>query len=176
MRTLRIFTIMLAILAVAAVVTALSLKGKWQVQASQYISAPADKVFPYISTLKKWPEWTVWNQTKYPNLQMSYEGTESGKGAVQIWHDGDDKGVLEIVASEPDHYIEYNLNMNEGLFLMQGRIKLSKASQGTQITWELSGDNGSNLMARLMTLAFKPMIKDDLEGGLANLQQLFEKQ
>lgn len=173
MRTIRIITILIATLAVAAVIAALSMGGKWQVQASQQINAPAQEVFPYINTLKKWPEWTVWNKTNHPNLQMTYEGADAGRGAVQIWHEGDDKGRLEIINSEPHQFIEYTLNM--GLFLINGRISLTESPQGTVVTWTQEGDNGSNLIARLMTLIFKPMMKKDLTEGLNNLQQLFSQ-
>lgn len=176
MRAIRIITIVLATLAVVAVVVALSVDGKWQLQVSQDINAPTNEVFPYINTLKRWPDWTVWNKTNHPNMQMTYEGAESGIGAIQIWHEGSDQGVLEITASETNQFVEYRLNMGRGLFLMQGRISLSESQQGTLITWELWGDNSTNLIARLMTLVFKPMLKKDLANGLANLQKLTKQQ
>lgn len=174
MRTIRIIIILLATLAVAAVIAALSLGGKWQVQASLEVNATAAEIFPLINTLNKWPEWTVWNLKNHPNIQMTYEGPASGIGAVQIWHEGNDNGRLEIINSVPGQFVEYRLNMG-GLFLMNGRISLEKSQQGgtTQVTWTLWGDNGSNLIARLMTLVFKPMIKKDLTEGLGNLQQMF---
>ncbi|MGD8594030.1 MAG: SRPBCC family protein [Gammaproteobacteria bacterium] len=176
MRTIRIITILLATLAVGAVIAALSVGAKWQVQVEQHINAPASEIFPLISTLKKWPEWTVWNQTNHPNIQMTYEGADSGPGAIQIWHDGSDKGILEIINSEPDQFVEYRLNMGGGLFFMNGRITLSESQQGTLVTWKLWGDNGSNLIARLMALAFKPTMKKDLSDGLGNLRLLFTQQ
>jgi hypothetical protein len=176
MRTIRIITILLATLAVAAVIAALSLGGKWQVQVTQHINAPADEIFPYVNTLKKWPEWTVWNQANHPNMQMTYKGANSGRGAIQIWHEGNDKGVLEITSSKLNQFVEYRLNMGGGLFFMNGRISLSESQQGTLVTWKLWGDNGQNLIARLMTLAFKPMLKKDLAEGLSNLQQLLTQQ
>ncbi len=176
MRTIRIITILLATLAVAAVIAGLSIDGKWQVQVTQHINAPAGKIFPYINTLKKWPEWTVWNQTNYPKMQMAYEGEDSGTGAVQIGHDGNDKGILEIVNSESNRFMEYRLNMGGNLFLMNGRISLTESPQGTLVTWILWGDNGQNLIARLMTLAFKSMMKKDLAESLSKLQHLFTQQ
>ena len=172
MRALRIITILLATLAVAAVIAALSMSSKWQLQTSQPIDAPATKIFPYINTLKKWPEWTVWNQTEHPNMQMTYKGSDSGAGAIQIWHEGNNKGTLEIITSEPNQYVEYRLNMGNGLFFINGRISLDQSQQGTLVTWKLWGDNGPNLIARLMTLVFKPMLHKDLTYSLSNLQQL----
>jgi len=176
MRTIRIITIVLAAFAVTAVIAALSMNSKWQVQVSRHISAPAQDIFPYINTLKKWPEWTVWNNSNHPQLQMTYEGAESGVGAIQIWHEGSDKGKLEIISSESNQSIEYRLNMAQGLFLIHGRISLSESQQGTLVTWQLWGDNGTNLIARLMTLAFKPMLKKDLVVGLSTLQNLITQQ
>ncbi|WP_455211681.1 SRPBCC family protein [Kaarinaea lacus] len=176
MRTIRLITILLATLGIAAVIVALALGGKWQLQVSKQINAPAHEIFPYINTLKKWPDWTVWNKTNHPNMQMTYEGAESGAGAIQIWHEGKNKGILEITASETNQYIQYRLNMGQGLFLIQGQISLSESPQGTEVTWKLWGDNSTNLIARLMALAFKPMLKKDLAKGLSNLQQLNKQQ
>ena len=179
MRIIRLITILLATLAVAAVITALSVGGKWQIQVSQQINTPATEIFPLINTLKKWPDWTVWNKSNHPNMQMTYEGPESGPGAIQIWHEGDDQGVLEIINSKPEQVMEYRLNMGQSLFLMNGRISLRESQQAgltaTTVTWKLWGDNGSNLIARLMTLAFKPMLKKDLINSLGNLQRLTEQ-
>jgi hypothetical protein len=176
MRTIRIITILLATLAVAAVIAALSISGKWQVKASRHISAPAAEIYPLMNTPSKWPEWSVWNKKTHPNMQMTYEGADAGPGAIQIWHDDNDKGILEIISSDTNQSIEYRLTMGKGLFLMNGRISLSESQQTTLVTWELWGDNGSNLIARLMTLAIKPILKKDLDKGLSNLQQLFTQQ
>lgn len=184
MRIIRLITILLATLAVAAVIAALSVGGKWQVQVSRQINTPAAEIYPLINTLKKWPEWTVWNPKNHPDMQFEYQGPESGTGAIQIWHEGDDQGMLEITNSHPDRLVEYKLNMAQGLFLMKGRIELNDAQQSspqedltvTTVTWTLWGDNGSNLIARLMTLGFKPLLKQDLNQGLDNLQQLAEQQ
>jgi uncharacterized protein YndB with AHSA1/START domain len=175
MRFLRIVTILLAALAIGAVITALSMNSKWQVAVSRQINAPAENIFPLINAPNKWPEWTVWNQSNHPKLQMTYEGEPSGKGAIQIWHEGKDQGRLEIISSEPNRLVAYRLNMGGTLFLMHGEIRLTPSSTGTLVTWKVHGDSGSNLIARLMMLAFKPMIKKDLNDGLANLQAIFNK-
>lgn len=176
MRTIRLITILLATLAVVAVIAALALGGKWQIQATQPINTPATDIFPVINTLTKWPEWTVWNSKNHPDVRMTYEGPEQGTGAIQIWHEGDTTGLLEIITSDPYHAIEYRFNMGRGLFVMNGRISLVETAQNgpTTVNWELWGDNGSNLMARLLTLAFKPMLKRDIQQSLLNLQQRFE--
>ena len=176
MRTIRIITIALATMAVAAVIAALAIGGKWQIQVTQHINAPAGEIFPYVNTLKKWPEWTVWNQTNHPSVQMTYQGADAGPGAIQIWHEGSNKGVLEITGNAPNQFVEYRLNMGSGLFFMNGRITLGESQQGTLVTWKLWGDNGSNLIARLMTLAFNSTMKKDLTDSLSNLQRLFTQQ
>jgi uncharacterized protein YndB with AHSA1/START domain len=175
MRTLRIITIVLAALAIGAVITALSIDSKWAVKVSRQINAPPEKVFSYVNTLNKWPEWTVWNKTNHPNLQLTYEGESSGKGAIQIWHEGKTRGRLEILTSEPDRLVSYRLNMGNILFLMHGKIQLAPSSAGTLVTWKVHGDTGPNLIARLMMLALKPMVKKDLDDGLSNLQAIVEK-
>jgi len=175
MKVLRFVTIILAALAIGAVITALSMPSKWRVEVSQQINAAPAKIFPLINTLNKWPEWSAWNQTDHPRLQMTYEGESTGKGAVQIWHEGQEKSRLEIVASETDRLVAYRLNMGNTFFLMHGEIRLAPSSNGTLVSWTVYGDTGPNLIARLMMLAFKPMIKNDLNEGLSNLHNMFAK-
>jgi len=170
MRTLRIITIALAALAIGAVITALSMSSHWQVEASEQINVPPAKIFPLINTLSQWPEWTVWNKSSHPNLIMTYEGQPAGKGAIQIWQEGNSKSRLEIVDSETDRLVAYRLKMGSALFLMHGEIRLKPTARGTQVSWKVYGDTGPNLIARLMMLVFKPMIKNDLVGGLSNLK------
>ena len=32
------------------------------------IDKPADAVFPWIASLRTWPDWTVWNKTEDPTV------------------------------------------------------------------------------------------------------------
>ena len=66
MKLIKAITIILTLTIIALVVTAYSLDSKWQVQVSENIDSPAMKIFAQINTLKQWPQWTVWNKTRYP--------------------------------------------------------------------------------------------------------------
>lgn len=175
MKLIKAITIILTLTIIALIVTAYSLDSKWQVQVSENIDSPAATIFAQINMLKRWPQWTVWNNTKYPDMHMSYEGSESGVGAIQRWQDGKDIGVLKITDSKKNQSITYKLVMGDNRFIMLGEIILDAAPDNTKVTWRLTGDNGEDLIARLMMVILKPMIEKDLSTGLTNLKSLMEK-
>src|SRR5437016_3982908 len=62
------------------------------------IKAPADKIFPMINDFHQWGIWSPY-ENKDPAMQRTYQGAESGKGAVYAW-DGNKNvgsGRMEIL-------------------------------------------------------------------------------
>jgi hypothetical protein len=173
LRAIRIITLVLTLFVVSIVVFAFSLDSEWQVSVSETIPAPQTEVFSYVNTLKNWPQWTVWNKTNYPQMTWEFSGAASGVGAIQRWNDSKETGILEILKTVDNQSLEYRLDMSNGKFIMYGDMSFESTASGTKVTWRVTGDNEENLIARLATFVFKPMIKDDLTAGLKNLQRRF---
>jgi hypothetical protein len=163
----------LGILTIAFVV-GLTTEPKWKVTVSNNIVLQDKIIFPYLNSLKRWSEWTVWNKQTYPEMKISYGGPESGVGAIQRWQEGDSEGTLEIIQSDPNQLLKYHLTMDNKEYSMDGEFTLSPAKHGTIVNWNLSGDSGSSIISKLIMLAYKPMIEKDLIGSLQNLKQLVE--
>ena len=51
---------------------------------SVVINAPESSVFPYLANLKHFHDWSPW-AARDPQLQLTYSGPESGKGAHVDW-------------------------------------------------------------------------------------------
>jgi hypothetical protein len=148
------------------------LESSWKIQVSQPIKAEAAVIYPYLNTLREWPSWTVWNNKKYPDLVINYEGETSGIGAIQRWDDGHTQGIVHIVRSDLNRSIGYELSMAQESIRMQGEIILEPRGDATEVRWLLSGDSGANPIARLLMLAYQPVIESDLK---TNLRQLDER-
>ena len=152
-----------------------TLESKWELSSRLQINAEKSTIFPYINSLKQWPNWTAWNKQSYPDTINTFEGPPWGVGATQYWDDGSMKGVIKITQSKVDKSIRYNLSMDQDEINMQGRIHLEKRGDNTLVVWQLKGDAGENPLGKLMMFVYKPMLEKDLSEGLQNLKTLLEK-
>ncbi|MCA9023957.1 MAG: SRPBCC family protein [Planctomycetaceae bacterium] len=140
------------------------------------INAPAAEIHPYVDTLGQWPSWTAWNNESYPELKYSYEGPESGVGAVQTWTDpGMGGGRLEITDSSEEKGIQFVLQFEQSPEPLTGSITYAPIDGGgTKVTWTGRGDVGSNPIGRYFGLMMDSMIGADYETGLKKLKVLVE--
>ena len=152
-----------------------TLEPKWETSSRLQIPASKDNIFPYINTLRKWPDWTAWNKNNYPNIVNTFDGAPSGIGAVQQWDDGSSDGMITITDSKPGQSIMYTLSMEQGQISMQGRIHLQARGDNTLVVWQLSGDAGNNPIGKIIMYIYKPIIAKELTAGLENLKLILEK-
>lgn len=148
------------------------LESKWEIQVTHSIKAGPADIFPYLNSLREWPNWTIWNRRQYPDLKVRFEGETSGPGAIQHWDDGNTVGSLRILESDPNRSLSYELTMEADSIQMQGKFVLQPLSNATEVRWTLAGDSGANPIARLMMLAYKPVIAEDLATNLQQLEKM----
>jgi uncharacterized protein YndB with AHSA1/START domain len=162
------------------VVTALVLLGgfllpsKWSVERAVNIKAAPEKVFPYLGTLNRWPEWTVWYERE-PKTTVTYRGPVSGVGAKSAWRDKGGTGAITIVESVVPQKLRYDLSFNDGEFFMQGEFVLRPNGDYTAVTWTTFGDTGANPLSRYFALWMEPMMGKDFEQSLSKLKIKLEK-
>ncbi len=165
----------LAALVVVALLIGFLLPSSYHVERSLVIAAPVESIHPLVNTVGQWSEWTNWNTTTYPQLKYSYEGPESGVGAISNWTDPENGGGrLEITQSDPTLGVAYTTSFEGFANPMQGRINYEPLDEGTLVTWVAEGDTGSNPINRYFGLLFDSMIGHDFEIGLARLKRLAE--
>ena len=151
------------------------LSPKFKVTRTAVVNAPPDKVYALVADPRRWKEWTVWNQ-RDPAMQISYSGPPSGSGAGWAWQsktEGD--GRMTFTTAEPGRRLGYELFFPDFGTTSTGELLLQPAGAGTQVSWIMNGDMGSNPMFRWMTLFADRMVGKDFDGGLANLKVLAEK-
>jgi uncharacterized protein YndB with AHSA1/START domain len=166
------------VLAIAAVLILASRKpDTFSVQRSASIHAPPEKIFPLINDFRAWRAWSPY-EDRDPNLQRSYSGANSGKGAVYEWNGNRQvgSGRMEILDAPPPDRIVIKLdffapfeghNTAEFTFVPQGDT--------TNVTWRMHGPAPwmSKLMQVFMNL--DNMVGKDFATGLDNLKRIAEK-
>jgi len=158
-----------------AVVAGFLLPTAWHVERSVVVAAPVAKVFPYLNSLRRWPEWTVWSVNE-PGVQIEYSGPEAGVGATSRWRGRDGHGAIKIMHSDSDRRIEYQLLFDGGEFAMQGILLLVPGETGTTIVWRAGGSAGRNPVERYFALWVSRRVGRDFEDSLARLKSRLEVQ
>ena len=141
------------------------------------IEASADRIFPLINDFHQWVVWSPY-ETKDPAMKRSYDGAQSGKGAVYGW-DGDKNvgsGRMEILDASAPSKIVIKLDFFKP-FEGHNTAEFTMLPQGdaTNVTWTMYGP--AVFMSKLMQVFINldRMIGRDFEAGLANMKKLTEK-
>ena len=147
-----------------------------RVERTVIISAPAAAVFPWITTVKRWPEWTAWTAARFPDMRLTFDGPESGVGARYHWlGPTSGSGALKLTDCEVNQRVGYELDFSDGKYLSRGSITLEPAGSGVRVRWTNEGDLGSNPFNRWFGfLMMDRMLGDDLLTGLVSLKTRVE--
>src|SRR4051812_11468568 len=161
-------------LAIAAVLFLASRKpDTFRVQRAAIIDAAPEKIFPLISDFHQWRTWSPWEQ-RDPNLQRSYGGAASGKGAVYQWQGNRNvgSGRMEILEAPPPRRLVIKLDFLKP-FEAHNVAEFTLTPQGgsTNVVWLMHGP--APLMSKVMQLFMNmdDMIGRDFAAGLANLKR-----
>lgn len=145
------------------------------VERSIVIDAPPATVFTVLNGFRQFHRWSPWQEAD-PNMQMVYEGPETGVGAKQSWSGNAEvgSGSQEILESEPYRRILIRLRFGgfEGDFLAS--YTLEPGNGGTRLTWGLDADYKHSIMGRYFGLFSDSMLGPDYERGLAKLKSFVE--
>jgi uncharacterized protein YndB with AHSA1/START domain len=181
---LEIIAIIAVVLAVAIAIVLIIASAKsttFRVQREAVMKAPPERIFPLISNFHQWTGWSPW-ENKDPAMKRTYEGAESGKGAVYAW-DGNKNvgsGRMEILEASSPSKIVIKLDFfkpfeghNTAEFTMLPQS--GAAGPATDVNWVMHGP--APFMHRVMQvfMDFDKMIGKDFEAGLASLKSLAEK-
>jgi len=170
--------ISMALILVIVVILGLAMMqpDSFKVQRSATIKAPPAKVMAYLNDFHQWPAWSPWEKLD-PNMQRTFEGAASGKGAVYAWKGNDDvgQGRMEIIESVPAQ-LDIKLDFIKP-FASSNRTEFALQEQGdsTVVTWTMTGP--SQFVTKVMGVFFSmdKMIGKDFEKGLAQLKTVAEK-
>lgn len=177
---LEIIAIIAIVLAVAIAVVLILATRKpdtFHVTRAIRIAAPAERIFPLIDNFHQWVAWSPY-ETRDAAMKRSYDGAQSGKGAVYAWDGNKNVGTgrMEILESSAPSKIVIKLDFLKP-FEGHNTAEFTMLPQGdaTNVTWTMYGP--AVFMSKLMQVFMNldHMIGRDFETGLANLKRLTEK-
>ncbi len=145
---------------------------QFRVERSTRIDAPPDKVFATISDFHQWASWSPWEEID-PNMNRTYSGATSGKGAVYEWR-GNKKvgeGRMEITTATPSQLVVIKLDFLKPFETHNTvELTLTPSGNGTNVTWAMSGASPFFMKVMCVFVSMDKMVGKDFEKGLARLK------
>lgn len=174
---LKAMVVVIVILVAGLLIFAATRPDTFQVARRAAINASPEKIFPYISDLRKWGSWSPY-ENKDPAMKRTYSGAANGKGSVYEWDGNFEVGAgrVEITEASPPFKARIKLDMIKPI---EGHniVEFTLEPQGgvTSVTWAMQGR--SSYFAKLMGIFINmdKMVGNDFEIGLANLKAVAEK-
>jgi hypothetical protein len=149
----------------------------FRVQRSIRVAAPPERIYPLVSDLKRWREWSPWEGLD-PDLKREYGTAERGKGATYAW-EGNKKagaGTMEITEEAPPYAVGIDLRFTRPFPAHNTtEFRLKPDGRSTEVTWAMHGPQP--YMMRLMSMFYSmdKMVGPDFEKGLAKLKSEAER-
>lgn len=169
--------IALAAIVVVFVIVASMQPDEFRVERSATISASPAVVFTQVNELRKWDAWSPWAKLD-PNAKSTFEGPESGTGAIMGWAGNNQvgEGRMTITESRSNEFIQFKLEFLkpfEATNMAEFQFKADDSNQ-TVVTWSMSGKN--NLLAKAFSLFMdcEKMLGPQFDQGLAQLKAVSE--
>ncbi|MBL4716316.1 MAG: SRPBCC family protein [Bacteroidia bacterium] len=173
MNALKKVGIGIAVLFLVIWITSMFLPNSYHIERSLVINTSADVIFEEVNDLKKWPNWSPWEE-KDPNMKKTWGEKTAGVGGSNEWEselEGD--GTMIIVESEPNTHIKTKLEFLDWGSIAFGTWTFVEEDGNTNVTWAMDGD-AEDIMSKYMALMFDGMLGPDFEAGLAKLKEFCE--
>ena len=148
----------------------------WEVRRQRAIAGPPEAVYPWLADLRRWRQWSPWQESDYPGLVYRYAGSASGEGAEVSWDsDATGDGHLRIIEARPNERVRFEMRFQRGRIRAEDTLELRPLpGGGTEVTWVDRGDLGRTLLGRLSLPAIERSMGRDLERGLDGLARVVE--
>jgi hypothetical protein len=149
------------------------ISGKYHLERSTYIHAPATLIFEQVNTLKNWEKWSPWEKMD-PQMEKSYNNISAGILASYSWKGKKTgEGKMTIIKSVPGELVESQLDFGKNGLATSGH-RFEQTGDSVKVTWYFDSDNGNNPIAKYMTAIMGGMMKGVFEDGLKDLKNLCE--
>jgi len=140
------------------------------IERSAEIHAPAATAFGLVNDFHNWASWSPFELDS--NMKKTFEGPESGKGAIYNWSGNKDvgSGRVTILDSKPNELIQMRLEMFEPYAgENQVRFRFEPVSGGTRVSWIMDGTKNFIFKAMSLVLDCDEMCGQMFDKGLAKL-------
>lgn len=175
MPKLRKLAVIVAGSLLALLLIGLVLPNQWEAQATITIQAKPEHIYESVANLRKWREWSAWNDAADPDCKHVYEGPDSGVGTKWIW-DGPvlSNGSLTIIEASTGKGITYDL-VFEAMEPARGAVEFEAEGDQTLVRQRVAGTfNGvfGGWMAMLLPTLMKGQFRDGLEGLKTRIESM----
>ncbi|MEO6845660.1 MAG: SRPBCC family protein [Chthoniobacterales bacterium] len=169
--------ILVAVIIVIFIAVVFMQPSEFHIQRSITIGAVPAEIFSHVNDLHQWHAWSPWTKLD-PDAKETFEGGESGLGAIMHW-DGNKHvgaGSMTITESKPNEDIRFQLDF---LKPMKGtntaEFTFKPKGNQTLVTWSMSGkSDGFICKAAMLVMNCNKMISDQFDKGLTDLKWIVE--
>ena len=171
-----VIAVILALAIAAVLILAATKPDTFSVRREIDIKAPPETIFPLINDFHQWRTWSPY-EDRDPDLQRSFSGANSGKGAVYAWNGNKNvgSGRMEILDTAAPTRIVIKLDFLKP-FEGHNTAEFTMLPQGdtTHVSWLMAGP--SPFIGKIMHVFINmdAMIGKDFTIGLSNLKRLTE--
>lgn len=173
-RFIKIVAAVAVVLLLAFVGVGLLLPSSYRVERSIVIGADAPAIHVFVGDLRRWPEWTPW-QDADPSIRIEPGAKTHGVGAQQSWTGDSGNGALIFTDSAPETGVRYDLSFDDGAFESRGAVLYHPQGSNTRVTWQMTGDAGMNIVKRYFGVMMDRMVGPMFDSGLQKLKEKVEK-
>ncbi len=177
MRSIARYIVGLLIIVALFLLVGLLLPRQVEISRSIVVDAPSGAVWPLVSDLRRFNDWSPWATIDPAGTSYVHEGPETGVGQRLIWrseHPDVGSGSQEIVEIDPGRSVTSRLQFGD-IGEAQASIILTPAGRGTEVTWDFETDLGMNPVTRWLGLFVDGWVGKDYEAGLVRLKSLAER-
>jgi hypothetical protein len=172
----RVLAIVLGSLAfVALLIVALGaiLPGRWRVERSILINAPASSVHAIVQDLQYWDDWAQWDQHGMPVNELGPISTGTGATLHFSSAGGGASGRVRIVHSALTGGVTFAIELDQGR-PSAASLTYTPRLATTEVTWRDQGELPP-ILGALMRDLVQTRLAGHMEVGLRRLKDLVER-
>ncbi len=169
MRIIKYIFLLIILAMVAVTVYVATQKGEFNITKSRIINSPKAVVYNYVNDFRNWENWSSW-KTEDPEMEFSYSGPFSGKGASFSWEGSDSEGNVKTTYIKDNDSLVQTMIYNGSPTMVTWKFKDTVG--GTKVTWRAKGK--LDFMSKIYATAKgggETIFSNMFEKSLANLDR-----
>jgi hypothetical protein len=163
---------LVAVIALLAIVIA-TRPAEYTVVRKTTIQAAPEIAFARVNDFHRWIEWSPWDKLD-PAMKRTFEGASTGAGALYGWTGNDQvgEGRMTIEESKLNELVRIKLEFIKPFpATSTTTFTFAQAGAGTEVTWQMVGQNNFISKAFSLFMDMDKMIGADFERGLASMKE-----
>lgn len=165
----------IAVAVVGAVGTVLGLASRkpdtFEVERSETIEAPPEKIMALLEDFHRWGEWSPWEKLD-PDMKRTFSGAPKGTGAAYAWQGNSKAGAgrMEIIESSPLH-VKIKLDFTKPFEAHNVvEMRLEPRGSATNVTWSMHGPATFITKIFMVFMNMDKMVGKDFAKGFENMR------